>query len=154
MEPGASRARSDDRHTRPSSQVLVDTRTHGARRLPRRHSPARTLTLRLDFFAWSKIAPHGCSRSFFGCNFYAGGQLRCAFRARPHWPHQQQSISGLVLEYIVAIGVTRVQFPADALDNTIMDQDSLAFSPRRSDAKAITTVVGPEPTHVGKFKTH
>jgi hypothetical protein len=65
---------------------------------------------------------------------------------------QQQSISGLVVEYIVAIDVTRVRFPADALDNAIMDQDSLVFSPRRSDAKAKTTAVGLEPAHVGKFK--
>jgi hypothetical protein len=57
-----------------------------------------------------------------------------------------------VVEYIVVIDVTRVRFPADALDNTIRDQDSLVFSPRRSDAKAKTMAVGFEPTHVGKFK--
>ena len=30
-------------------------------------------------------------------------------------PEEQNSISGLVVEYIVAIDVTRVRFPADAL---------------------------------------
>ena len=29
-------------------------------------------------------------------------------------PHSAKSISGLVVEYIVAIDVTRVRFPADA----------------------------------------
>jgi hypothetical protein len=41
---------------------------------------------------------------------------RYAFCVRPPWPPQLQSISGLVAEYIVAIDVTRVQFPADAFD--------------------------------------
>jgi hypothetical protein len=54
-----------------------------------------------------------------------------------------------VVEYIVAIDVTQVRFPADALDNAILDQDSLVFSPRRSDAKAKTTAVGLEPRFLG-----
>jgi hypothetical protein len=49
-------------------------------------------------------------------------------------PPQQQSISGLAVEYIVAIDVAQVQFPADALDNTIYAHDGLAFSPCRSEA--------------------
>jgi len=39
--------------TGPSSQKFVDTRTHGARRSPHRHSPTRMLTLSLAFLTWA-----------------------------------------------------------------------------------------------------
>ena len=54
-----------------------------------------------------------------------------------------------MVEYIVAIDVTRVRFPADALDNTIHAQNGLALSPRRSEAKAKATAVGLEPPYAG-----
>ncbi len=42
-----------------------------------------------------------------------------------HWESICQGISGLVAEYIVAIDVTRVRFPADALLLTFSCQDNL-----------------------------
>jgi hypothetical protein len=94
--------------------VLVDARTHGTRRPRYRHAPTRMLTLRLAFLACAKIPPRGCGRCCFGCSFYAEVQLGQAFRVRPHWPPQQQSISGLVVEDSVAIDVANVRCPADA----------------------------------------
>jgi hypothetical protein len=95
-------------------QVLVDTRTHGARHPPYRHSPTRMLTVRLAFLACANIQPRRCGQCCFGCSVCAEVQLEQAFRARPHWPPQQQSISVLVVEDSVAIDVSRVRCPAGA----------------------------------------
>ena len=47
------------------------------------------------------------------------------------------SISGLVVEYIVAIDVTRVRFPADALSETLPGtrRDAIALAPKRIDER-------------------
>jgi hypothetical protein len=72
----------------------------------------------LAFLAWAKIhhadvAVVASVAAFsLQCNHHIG---RFVVRAPSHWPLERQSISGLVVEYIVAIDVTRVRFPADAL---------------------------------------
>ena len=80
----------------------------------------------------------------FGCCFYAVVQLGSAVRARPHWPPQQQSISGLVVEYIFVIDVARSRFPADALDKCDRCSQWLGIFPCRSDPNS--TAVGSDPS--------
>ena len=56
-------------------------------------------------------------------------KLRCPSPQNAHPgkpPANQQGISGLVVEYIVAIDVTRVRFPADAFFAKCLFQDILA----------------------------
>ena len=47
--------------------------------------------------------------------------MPCTISFIPAW-HTASSISGLVVEYIVAIDVTRVRFPADACSLAVREQ--------------------------------
>ena len=51
------------------------------------------------------------------CYMYRKGQITCVLRLLV-------SISGLVVEYIVAIDVTRARFPADAALSTLVPEDA------------------------------
>ena len=104
IAPGTSRTRSENHATRPSSHVMAAA-THAWSAEPRRkdrtlHNVASKL-VRPCLAAWRG---HGLATTRQVPDIFAGDVANA------------RSISGLVAEYIVAIDVTRVRFPADAFD--------------------------------------
>ena len=74
---------------------------------PQSRSSTQTLSIDIIICAWAHATPE--SR--------VEGHGHCRFTISVFWGLCASGISGLVVEYIVAIDVTRARFPADACGN-------------------------------------